>query len=94
MGICSALGTNYIEKAREMETPLRLFADPIQWIKMPPIETAADIVSALGKVADAVAAGDVTPDEGSAVANVLEVKRRSIETANLEGRIQALEARK
>ena len=33
MGICSALGTNFIEKAREMETPLRLFADPIQWIK-------------------------------------------------------------
>ena len=38
-----------------------------------------------------MAVGEVTPDEGSAVANVLEVKRRSIETANLEGRIQALE---
>ena len=41
-------------------------------LELPPIETAADIVSALGKVADAVAAGDVTPDEASAVAHVLE----------------------
>ena len=60
-------------------------------LELPPIETAADIVSALGKVADAVAAGDVTPDEASAVAHVLEVKRRAIETADLESRISALE---
>ena len=59
--------------------------------ELPPIETAADIVSALGKVADAVAAGDVTPDEASAIANVLEIKRRTIETAELESRISALE---
>jgi hypothetical protein len=48
-------------------------------------------VSALGKVADAVAAGDVTPDEASAMANVLEMKRRTIETVELESRISALE---
>lgn len=60
-------------------------------LELPKIETAADIVSALGAVADAVAAGDVTPDEGSAVANVLEIKRRTIETADLESRISALE---
>ena len=63
-------------------------------LELPPIKTAADIVSALGAVADAVAAGDVTPDEGSAVANVLETKRRSIETADLERRIAALETEK
>lgn len=60
-------------------------------LELPPIQTAADIVSALGKVADAVAGGDVTPDEASAMANVLEIKRRAIETAELESRITALE---
>jgi AAA domain len=60
-------------------------------LELPPIGTAADIVSALGKVADAVAAGDVTPDEASAMANVLEMKRRTIETVELESRISALE---
>ena len=52
------------------------------------------MVTALGAVADAVAAGDITPDEGSAVANVLETKRRSIETADLERRIEVLESEK
>ena len=63
-------------------------------LDLPKIETAADIVSALGAVADAVAAGDLTPDEGSAVANVLEVKRRTIETVDLERRIEVLESEK
>ena len=63
-------------------------------LALPSIKNAADIVFALGAVADAVAAGDVTPDEGSAVANVLETKRRSIETADLERRIEALETEK
>jgi len=61
---------------------------------LPQIETAADIVTALGAVADATVRGDITPDEASAVANVLEVKRRSIETTNLERRIHALETEK
>ena len=44
-------------------------------LALPSIKNAADIVFALGAVADAVAAGDVTPDEGSAgSANVLETK--------------------
>ena len=42
-------------------------------------------------MADAVAAGDITPDEGQAVAAVLETKRRAIETLELETRIKALE---
>ena len=63
-------------------------------LTLPPIKSAADVVTALGAVADAVAAGDITPDEGSAVANVLETKRRSIETADLERRIEVLESEK
>jgi hypothetical protein len=60
-------------------------------LELPKIDTAADLVGALGRVADAVAAGDVIPDEGQAVSAVLETKRRAIETLELETRIVALE---
>ncbi len=60
-------------------------------LAIPPITTAADIVAALGAVANAMAAGEVTPDEAASVASVLEVKRRSIETADLAVRIEAIE---
>ena len=62
-------------------------------LAVPSIRTAADVVAALGAVTDAVAAGDLTPDEGSAVANVIEIKRRTLETEALEKRIAALEER-
>ena len=60
-------------------------------LELPKIDTAADLVAGLGRVADAVAAGDITPDEGQAVSAVLETKRRAIETLELETRITALE---
>jgi hypothetical protein len=60
-------------------------------VPLPPIKTAADVVDALGALADAVTAGELTPEEGQAVAGVLEAKRRGIETTDLEARITALE---
>lgn len=39
----------------------------------------------------AVAEGQVTPEEGVSLAQIVEVRRRSIETAELEARIAALE---
>lgn len=60
---------------------------------LPAIRTAADVAAALGAVADAVANGEITPDEGAAVATVLETKRRAIETVELESRIAALETK-
>lgn len=60
-------------------------------LDFPPIETAADIVKALGAVTDAVGRGDISPEEGQAVAAVLETKRRAIETVDLEARLTALE---
>jgi len=44
-------------------------------LPLPPIETASDVVKALGTVATAVGAGEITPEEGTAVAGVLEIKR-------------------
>lgn len=61
---------------------------------LPPMECAADLAKALGIVAHAMADGQLTPDEAGAVANVLEVQRRAIETGDMEQRIAALEAAK
>jgi ubiquinone biosynthesis protein UbiJ len=38
-------------------------------------------------------AGEITPEEAAIVAGVLEVKRKALETAELEKRIAALEQR-
>ena len=62
-------------------------------VELPPLEGARGVAAALGAVAEAVAAGEVTPEEGQAVAAVLETQRRAIETAELEARIAALETR-
>jgi len=58
---------------------------------LPEIRTAADVVAALGAVADAVGAGEIAPDEGAAVASILETKRKAIETVELETRVANLE---
>jgi hypothetical protein len=58
---------------------------------LPAIQSASDVVAAVGAVADAVGAGEITPDEGQAVASILEAKRRAIETVDLEARLSALE---
>jgi Family of unknown function (DUF5681) len=60
-------------------------------VRLPPITTAADLPVALAAVVQAVAAGALTPDEASAIANVLEVQRRAVETAGLDARVTALE---
>jgi hypothetical protein len=60
-------------------------------LSLPAIRSASDVVAAVGAVADAVGAGDITPDEGQAVASILEAKRKAIETVDLEARLAALE---
>jgi hypothetical protein len=61
---------------------------------LPTIRETHDIVLALGAVTNAVAMGDLTPDEGAAVAGVLEAQRRAVETIDLERRIAILEQSK
>jgi hypothetical protein len=62
-------------------------------VSLPAVNTAADLVAALGSISAAVAAGELTPDEGQSVAAILEGQRRAIETTELEARIAALEAK-
>ena len=60
---------------------------------LPLVVTAADAVQASAAIVAAVATGEITPDEAQAVASVVEIQRRAIETAELAERIAALEAR-
>ena len=60
---------------------------------LPRVDVASDIVSALGVTVDAVFQGEITPDEASALAGLLETKRKAIETVEIERRIEALERR-
>ena len=62
-------------------------------LPLPVVNTAADVLAALGVTIQAMGDGDITPDEAATIAGVLEVKRRAIETAELEIRIAALEER-
>jgi hypothetical protein len=63
-------------------------------LDLPDVKSAEDIASAMGAVTRAVAEGEITPDEGQAVAAILESQRKAIELADIERRVAALEARK
>ena len=61
---------------------------------LPPMETASDIPGAMASVLAAVAAGELSPSEGTAVAGMVELQRRALETSELEQRVAALEKTK
>ena len=58
-----------------------------------PISTAADACIALSEIVEAVSAGHLTPAEATAVAGLVDVLVKSLETRDLESRVLALEAR-
>lgn len=60
--------------------------------EMPTITSAGDLVIALGAILHAVGNGDITPSEGQGLASMLEYMRRSIETQELERKIDHLES--
>ena len=63
---------------------------PVQF-DMPAIETSADLGEAMGAILQAAADGELTPDEAVSIASLIETRRRTIETLELEQRIAALE---
>ena len=63
-------------------------------LELPTIETATDVAKAQGTVINAMALGEITPDEANVVSGVLEAKRRSLETVDFETRLMALENHK
>jgi hypothetical protein len=62
-------------------------------LPLPPIQTVADVITALGCITDAVARGEVTPEEAQHLGSVLELARRGIEMIEFNRRISALEAK-
>lgn len=60
-------------------------------LSLPPIQTAADVAGALSQVLKAVGDGRITPGEGQTLAEILEGRRRTIETQEFEERLAVLE---
>jgi hypothetical protein len=65
---------------------------PVQ-IALPPIKTVQDVMIAQSAIVQQVAAGEITPSEATSVAGLLDLKRRAIESVELEARLAALEER-
>ena len=72
--------------------PLRKGA-PVKIDGMPRIATLADVNPALEKIVSAMCDAELSPDEAQAVAAVIEVQRKSLESVDLEIRVRALESR-
>ena len=62
-------------------------------IKLPPIANLQDLLAAQGAIIEHAAAGDITPSEAHTMAGLLDLRRKTIETCELEARIAELEAR-
>ena len=59
---------------------------------LPKVESARDVLKAIASTISAVAEGEITPEEGSLVAGLLETKRKAIETLDIEDRLTRLES--
>jgi Family of unknown function (DUF5681) len=60
---------------------------------LPAVDAAADLAPAFSAVLAAMASGELAPDEAVTVASVLQMKRKAIETIEIERRLAAIEAR-
>jgi hypothetical protein len=60
-------------------------------VNLPQVKGVEDIPAALGAILEAVAAGEITPGEGQAMAAMLEAYRRGLEMTDIEARVAALE---
>ena len=60
-------------------------------LKMAKVSTMADLAAALDRVLQAVGRGDITPEQGQRMADLLQGRGRIIEGEELEARLQVLE---
>jgi hypothetical protein len=63
---------------------------PVQF-EMPATLDGAGLAEAFTAILRSMAEGELTPEEGTAVASVLEIRRKAIETSEIEARLAALE---
>jgi hypothetical protein len=64
------------------------------FLALPDTDTAAGIAQAQAVIVQAVAAGELLPGEAATLAGIVEVRRKALETQELEQRIAALEETK
>jgi hypothetical protein len=62
-------------------------------LELPVIKTAADIDAAQNIIIAAIGSGEITAEEADKLSEIVERKRRALETVEFEERIKALEAR-
>ncbi|MFA5381827.1 MAG: DUF5681 domain-containing protein [Candidatus Micrarchaeia archaeon] len=60
-------------------------------IKLPKVETVADIPKAMAAILSAVSRGRITPGEGQALSSMMELYRKGLELTELEARMAAIE---
>ena len=96
-----ALGAKAVEKALDGDSPmlralLSTLVPPRERtveFELPKIESAADAVKASSAVITACAAGELSPREASEIMGLISTHVRTIEVAELEARLTALEKR-
>ena len=64
---------------------------PSNRFRLPAVQTVSDLATALPAVMRAVARGQLSAQEGEALARMMDSQRRSIEAENFEMRLRALE---
>ena len=62
-------------------------------IDLPDVKTCEGVSQAQAAIVQSVGEGELTPDEGQVLSNILESRRKSIETADHEHRLYELESR-
>jgi len=60
-------------------------------IDLPPVQTADGVSEALAALTDAMACGEVTPDEAATITAVLEARRKTLETVEHADRLDRIE---
>ena len=96
-----ALGAKAVEKALDGDSPmlralLSTLVPPRERtveFELPKIESAADAVKASSAVIAACAAGELSPHEATEIMGLISTHVRTIEVAELEARLTALEKR-
>jgi hypothetical protein len=61
--------------------------------KLPPVTTISELAQAQTAILEALSRGQLTPGEAETIGNLLENRRRAMETEEFAARLQALEER-
>jgi hypothetical protein len=101
-GDCEAIVRAVIDAAKSGDmTAARIVLDRIAparkgspvSLTLPSVRNASDVADAMNVLLGEMADGEITPDEASIIAGILDARRRSIETVEHEARLSELEAK-